>query len=225
MAQGERESMSWWNWIRRQWADKPASGEGGGAEGGGDGSSDGRGRGGDGGGGGAADGGGGQEESPLEEGRRREAQGDLAGALVAFGKAVVRDPSADAWCGRGVVHCKLERYPEAIADLNRALKLRPCFPAAIAERGLAYVQSGELERGIEDHDTAIAIDPSCAAAHTHKANAYLRRGRGVEAILCLELALQLAPGNAGGAVSSRATPDSAGWSAAPRRGSASSRPT
>lgn len=131
----------------------------------------------------------------VEEAWARDAQGDVEGALKAFGKVIQRDPNASAYYGRGVVRCKIQQYPAAIVDLNRAIELRPRFAAALTERGLAYVESGEIEKGIKDYDAAIAIDPSYALAHDNKGAACLMLERWAEAIPHLDIALRLTPSN------------------------------
>jgi len=142
-----------------------------------------------------ADGGHDQESSAvlLQEAWARDAHGDVEGALNAFTKVIKRDPNASAYYGRGIVRCKIKHYPAAIADLNRALELRPRFPAALTERGLAHVESGQIEQGIQDYDAAIAIDPSYGLTHENKGAACLMLERWAEAIPHLDIALRLAP--------------------------------
>ena len=132
----------------------------------------------------------------LEVAWGRDAVGDLESALEAFGKAIERGPNAGAYYGRGVVRCKLRDYPAAIADLCRAIEMRPRFPAAFTERGLAHVESGDVEKGIQDYDTAIAIDPSYGVAHENKGAACLMLERWAEAVPHLDIALRLSPSQA-----------------------------
>jgi tetratricopeptide (TPR) repeat protein len=127
------------------------------------------------------------------EGAELDAQGDVLGALVAFGKAIDLEPTPKAYYGRGIANCKLRRYPQAIADLDRAVALRPRYAAAITERGLAYVNSGDIERGIAEYDAAIAIEPAYAVAHENKGTALLLQERWADAVPYLDTALRLAP--------------------------------
>ncbi len=144
-----------WNWIKRKLAGEPAPGES------------------DGGGQAEAPGAGDRQHeessaSLLAEGWARDARGDLNGANEAFSRSSERGSNASAYYGRGVVRCKLRSYRAAVADLSRALKVRPRFAAALTERGLAYAESGEVEKAIQDYDAAIAIDPSYGWAHENK---------------------------------------------------------
>ena len=175
--------MSWLDWFKRKLAGKPAPGERDGVD------EDGA----------PAARGGQREDSTatlLEEAWARDAEGDLDGANEAFSKVLKRGPDASAYYGRGIVRCKLQRYPAAIADLNRAIQLRPRFAVALTERGLAYVESGEVERGIQDYDAAIVIDPSYGVAHENKGAACLMLERWAEAVPHLDIALRLAPSQA-----------------------------
>ncbi|WP_441292338.1 tetratricopeptide repeat protein [Sorangium sp. KYC3313] len=172
--------MSWLDWVKRKLVGKSAPGESDGVD---------------------------EDEAPavggepgeestaalLEEAWARDAEGDLDGANGFFSEVIKRGPNASAYYGRGVVRCKLQRYPAAIADLNRAIRLRPRFAAALTERGLAYVESGEVEKAIQDYDAAIAIDPSYGVAHENKGAACLMLERWAEAVPHLDIALRLAP--------------------------------
>jgi len=132
----------------------------------------------------------------LEEGWLWDQEGDLKRADRVFTKAIERGQNADAYYGRGVVRCKLSRYPAAIVDLNEAIKLRPRFPSALTERGLAYVEGGEVEKAIQEYDAAIEIDPSYGVAHSNKGAACLMLERWAQAIPHLDIALRLDPSHA-----------------------------
>lgn len=132
----------------------------------------------------------------LEEGWACDAKGDLEGADEVFSKVIERSPNASAYYGRGVVRCKLQHYPAAITELNRAIELRPRFVRALTERGLAYEESGEVEKAIQDYDAAIALDPSYRVVHENKAVIYLKLARWAEAVPHLDIALRLDPSNA-----------------------------
>lgn len=133
------------------------------------------------------------ERDALPAGWELNRRGDLVGALIAFGTAIERAPSASAYYARGVANCKLRRYPQAIADLDRALELRPRFAAALTERGLARQQSGDIDRAFADYDAALAIDPAYGLAHENKGTALLKQERWADAVPYLDLALRITP--------------------------------
>lgn len=134
------------------------------------------------------------ERDALPAGWELDQSGDVVGALIAFGTAIARDPSARAYYARGVANCKLHRYPEALADLDRALELRPRYAAALTERGLTQLESGAIDQAIADYDRAIAIDPAYGLAHENKGLALLKQERWADAVPCLDLALRIRPG-------------------------------
>ena len=57
-------------------------------------------------------------------------------------------------------------YDEAVADLNKALKLFPDFAHAYYNRANLQALSGRLPEAFEDYTKAIGLNPSFAEAHT-----------------------------------------------------------
>lgn len=62
----------------------------------------------------------------------------------------------------------------AIRDYDQALRLRPQYPAALINRGVAYYEKGAWERAIQDYDRAIDLAPDVAEAFNNRALAYLK---------------------------------------------------
>lgn len=56
---------------------------------------------------------------------------------------------------------QLKRYPQAIADLNRALELRPRFAAALTERGLASRHRAALRAPVVGARLVARVGRSC----------------------------------------------------------------
>jgi len=61
------------------------------------------------------------------------------------------------------------KYPEAIAELDRAVKQDPRFPFAYAWRGVAKSRMARMEEALADYNEALKLDP-------HNAFALARRG-------------------------------------------------
>src|SRR5262249_26043885 len=61
-------------------------------------------------------------------------------------------------------HAHARRYDEALADLNRALVLKPDDPEAFLARGIIRGKRHEPQSAIEDFDQAIRLDPQYAEA-------------------------------------------------------------
>jgi tetratricopeptide (TPR) repeat protein len=75
----------------------------------------------------------------------RQAQ-ELPGAEQHFSKATQLDPNfADAYLGLGMVLLAEKKYPEAVAPLERAVKLQPANPAGHYSLATAYARTGRKE--------------------------------------------------------------------------------
>jgi tetratricopeptide (TPR) repeat protein len=70
-------------------------------------------------------------------------------ALELFDQAVAADPTdANVLYQRGATRAKLGNYPGAIDDLRAALALRPEFPQADLELGIALTQNGQNKEAV-----------------------------------------------------------------------------
>jgi tetratricopeptide (TPR) repeat protein len=68
-------------------------------------------------------------------------------------------------------------YDTAIDDATTLLRLEErATPYLLSSRGLAYLQIGELERGLDDINRALEIDPEYAAGYDRRAYAYFLLG-------------------------------------------------
>jgi tetratricopeptide (TPR) repeat protein len=75
----------------------------------------------------------------------RQAQ-DLPGAEQHFSKAAALDPNfADAYLGLGLALLAEKKYPEAVAPLEKAVKLQPANPAGHYNLATAYVRTGRKD--------------------------------------------------------------------------------
>jgi tetratricopeptide (TPR) repeat protein len=67
--------------------------------------------------------------------------------------------------------------------------------ATYSNRGILLARSGQLEKAIEDQNTAIQLDPHSASAHNNRANAYYRAARHAEALADYDEAIALSSGS------------------------------
>jgi tetratricopeptide (TPR) repeat protein len=89
----------------------------------------------------------------------RQAQ-DLPGAVQHFSKATELDPNfADAFLGLGMTLLAEKKYPEAVAPLERAVKLQPANPAGHYSLATAYARTGRRE----DADREFALQQKTSA--------------------------------------------------------------
>jgi len=128
-----------------------------------------------------------------ERAAQLEMRGDHGAALAMRDRVIAREPSALAFYQRGLLHCQLKHYPEAIADLDRSLEMHPRFAAALTERGLAYDESGDPERALRDYDAAIVADPSYVIAYENRAMVYLSTKRWADVVTSLDIGLRMDP--------------------------------
>ena len=76
---------------------------------------------------------------------------------------------------RGVLRIRQERFDDAIADLNVAIKLKPKEYQAYVNLANAYLRLNKLDLALEQLNTAIDLDP--AQAHLYRLRARLRLER------------------------------------------------
>lgn len=89
-----------------------------------------------------------------------------------------------------------DKYDEAIAEEEKALKLDPKSAAAHRILGMIYANQQKLELSIETLKTACKLQPSSFAAQRDLAKAYLAAGKPDESIAAFKKALEIKPENA-----------------------------
>ena len=67
----------------------------------------------------------------------------------------------------------MERYGEALADLDRAIELDPGHAWAIANRGYTYRRMERYEEALADLSRAIELDPGHAWAIASRGETYV----------------------------------------------------
>lgn len=125
------------------------------------------------------------------------AEGHYTRALDGF-LAASKAPGDWAWrhaamalSNRG--YCKLEqgRHADAVADVRRAVEMRPGFRDAWNNLGNALKGTGQLAEAIAAYERAAACDPGYADAWYNRADAFSRLGRGDDAIAALDRAIAI----------------------------------
>jgi tetratricopeptide (TPR) repeat protein len=71
---------------------------------------------------------------------------------------------------------RLKRYDEALADVDRALSLRPKEVEIFDAQADIFYDEGDFDRAIAVYDQAIRIDPTYAAAYTSRGVLYEKKG-------------------------------------------------
>lgn len=82
---------------------------------------------------------------------------------------------ADEYLALSYVHGVAGRFDEAIAAVDTAIRLNPEHATAYANRGLAYINKGDLDRALADFNRAIEIAPIPVSLR-NRADAYRKLG-------------------------------------------------
>ncbi|MBI4615970.1 MAG: tetratricopeptide repeat protein [Planctomycetes bacterium] len=138
-----------------------------------------------------------------DRGEVRRAQGDLAGAIRDFSRAIELDPGrAAVYSNRGNARRVVGDLAGAIQDYARAIEINPKFATAYQNRGAALLDGGEFAGAIQDATRAIEIDPDLALAYSNRGAARKAQGDLAGAIQDYTRAVEL-DGNLAVAVTNR----------------------
>lgn len=87
----------------------------------------------------------------------------------------------------------LQRYDQAIADCNEAIRLDPSSAAAYSNRGAVYIYLREYDKAFADLIEAIRLKPDYARAFNNRGWAYNNSGQYEKALADLNEAIRLKP--------------------------------
>jgi tetratricopeptide (TPR) repeat protein len=125
----------------------------------------------------------------------------FAEAEAAYTRAIQRLPVIDRhhWrllYARGIAYERTKRWPEAEADLLRALELDPEQPLVLNYLGYSWVDQGlNLDRAKEMLNRAVKLRPDDGFIVDSFGWAYYRLGEHEKAVTYLERAVELEPGD------------------------------
>jgi len=126
-----------------------------------------------------------QPESPMahyEMGLALYETGDLKTAAGHFEIVVSRMPKfADARFSLGSIYARIDRVPEALAELKAALDLEPQHYRANLLNGRILDLQGKSAEAVPFLERAVQASAASAEAHAFLADAYERLGRGADA--------------------------------------------
>lgn len=110
----------------------------------------------------------------------------LSHALTNFYQALRRNPRyAEIYLYRGNSYVLLGNLPNAIANFNFLLRLKPDFPNAhivFANRGTAFARSGNYRAAISDYTQSIKLNNSTPSVRESRGFAYYFLGQHQAAI-------------------------------------------
>ena len=117
----------------------------------------------------------------------------LSCACLAGAAAATVPVSVEEQTKRGWALCKSERYEEAVAAFQDALREDPAFSSAYLGLGVAYSGLGRHDAAVDALQQAIRLRPGQAEAHYNLGVALQRAGRLEEAAPALQKAVALEP--------------------------------
>ena len=123
----------------------------------------------------------------------------LDSAIAEFKKAIEILPEhVDAWFDLGVAYVLKGDYDSAIKCCWKSIKLygeKNNYPDAYFWLGNSYLLKRDFGNAIKAYKISIAQEPESIEAHSNLANAYLQTGDIKTAVVHLQAALSLDPGN------------------------------
>jgi tetratricopeptide (TPR) repeat protein len=93
----------------------------------------------------------------------------------------------------GLLLTKQEKYDEAVAHYQAALKTNPESASAQSDWGMALTKQGRWQESIAHYEEALRLDPNLAEAHNNLGIDYLQTGRLADGIRELRMTLKLNP--------------------------------
>jgi tetratricopeptide (TPR) repeat protein len=123
----------------------------------------------------------------IERGTTLWHKADYDGAILNFTKAIEIDEASLTTAASGKIQVErltkaylnrailvgeaLGKHHDAIADLDRAIQLRPQWDEAYNERGLLHMAAKDLYRAVADYTMAIEINPKSVKAYVVRGHA------------------------------------------------------
>jgi len=120
---------------------------------------------------------------------------DPEAAISYFERAIgLRPEDPRAWYSRGYALSRSERFEEALADLNEAIRLKPS-PEAWARKAVILNSLGQDDGALEASEAALGLDPDSAEAWYTKGHVLRGLRRFSEAVESLGRAIESRPDN------------------------------
>jgi lipoprotein NlpI len=108
----------------------------------------------------------GEAEDLLKQAGEAVRTGRTEEALTLATRATTNYPTnSDAWFLRGVLHERLGKHTNAVADYDQAVKFKPASAIIFQHRGVEHFRLGNFEKSVADFDRFLKLSPEQAAHH------------------------------------------------------------
>jgi tetratricopeptide (TPR) repeat protein len=112
----------------------------------------------------------------FEQAQTARARGDLVEAEQKYLDVIQQAPQmANAYHNLGIVYFMQRKYPDAVASLKRALKLKPSLSGAQVMMGLAYYELYDLDAACAALEAALKATPGDTNALLYLGKAQLQK--------------------------------------------------
>src|SRR6266568_4046459 len=119
--------------------------------------------------------------------QRTERHADVAAFITALQK------TAEQWFDEGIEYFEANRYEEALAALEQALRLNPNDAVAYANKGDTLYALKCDEEALVAYEQALCLDPNDGSAYYNKGIAFNALNRYEEALVAYEQVIRLQP--------------------------------
>ena len=138
----------------------------------------------------------GRAEGMMDVGERLFDDGKFAQSEASYQRAIAtgalpKEKEAEAWTAIGNTRHQRDDHEGAIVAHDRALALRPAFPAALVNKGVCWRALQRFDEAETQYRASIALDPRYAHAHASLGALHLHRDETDEAVAILEEAVAI----------------------------------
>lgn len=121
--------------------------------------------------------------------------GNTTKALEDLSLAIVNDPKHErAYSNRGIVYCMNGKFDLAIADFNRAIKLRDDFYEPRVNRAIAYAQSNRPDSALTDFSRCLLMKPGDPSVYYNRGLCWFQLKQYEKALSDFNEAIRSEPG-------------------------------
>ena len=129
-----------------------------------------------------------------KQGNALESQGDHAGAIAAYTKAISIKPRyAAAFHNRGLARFRDKDFANAAADFSHAIDILPKNAKSYVWRGNARSQLKQMDLALSDYGRAIELNPELPGGWGGRGAVYVHESQFRKALNDLNQAVRLAP--------------------------------